>query len=88
MFVLSDWPLKVLIEGDDLFANTCSMLPRLNLLCLLLTVGQMEFQHCPMPSRGVQFCIGALLIDNAVGSHSASFCNPISANCVLTNHYV
>lgn len=35
MFVLSDWPLKVLIEGDDLFANACSMLPRLNLLCLL-----------------------------------------------------
>lgn len=56
MFVLSDWPLKVLIEGDDLFANACSMLPRLNLLCLLLTVGQMELQHCPMPSRRLQFC--------------------------------
>lgn len=42
MFVLSYWPLKILMEEDGLFANACNMLPRLNLLCLFIA-GQMEF---------------------------------------------
>lgn len=43
MFVFFDWFLKVLIEGDDLFVNVCSMLFRLNLFLFFLLLGKWSF---------------------------------------------